>query len=97
MSPRNESRAALASFLSELRISHPSAQLLADPQFYVGTVPQAHKMRLGDYQHYAPGLTNSSFRPPEIRQYVAATLAWQYGLAVWTGRFRHHLPHGCRG
>ena len=82
MSPRNESRAALASFLSELRISHPSAQLLADPQFYVGTVPQAHKMRLGDYQHYAPGLTNSSFMPPEIRQYVAATLAWQYGLDV---------------
>lgn len=51
MSPGNESRAGLASFLSELRVSHPSAQLLADPQFYVGTVPNAHEMRLGDYGH----------------------------------------------
>ena len=52
MSPSNESRAGFASFPSELRVNHPSDQLLADPQFYVGTVPQAHEMRLGDYGHH---------------------------------------------
>lgn len=82
MSPRNEPREKLASFLTSTRVGHPSAQLLADPQFYVGTVPQAYDMRLGDYRHYVPGLTLSSFRTPEIRQYVTDTLTWQYGLDV---------------
>ena len=65
-----------------LRRSYPSAELLADPQFYVGTVPQAHNMYLTDYPHYVRGLTTSSFRAHEIRQYVTDTLTWQYGLDV---------------
>ena len=82
MSPRNEPRERLASFLARTRVTHPSAEILVDPQFYVGTVPQAHHSYLPKYPHYEPKLTLSSFKAPKIRQYVAATLAWQCELNV---------------
>ena len=82
MSPRNETPRRLAAFLSEIKSSHPSAERLADPQFYVSTVPQPNKMRLKDYQHLAYGLGPSSFQPHQISQYVKDTLTWQYGLEV---------------
>lgn len=82
MSPRNEPRTRLASFLSDLRRTHPSAERLADPQFYAGTVPQAHHMYLTDYPHYVGQLTTASFQAHQIRQYVTDTLDWQYELNV---------------
>ena len=82
MSPRNEPRGSLASFLTSIRLSHPIADLLADPQFYVGTLSQAHEMNLREYPHYVPGLTLTSFGAQEVRRYVDAALEWQSGLDV---------------
>ena len=82
MSPRNEPRERLATFLARSRANQPSAQLLADPQFYVSTIPNANDLYLPKYPYYTRGLTASSFQVPHISDYVRKTLDWQYGLDV---------------
>ena len=79
MSPRDEQPANLAAFLSALP---ENVERMADPQFYVGTIPGARDGNLPRYTHYVPNLTPTSFSPGAVTRYVTNTFLWQSNLAV---------------
>ena len=79
MSPRDESPANLASFLSTI---HTDVERLVDPQLYVGTIWPVRDGNLRDYPHYRQNLTPGSFSPAAVRDFVNAALDWQSGLNV---------------
>lgn len=82
MSPRDETPANLASFLSNIRADHPSAERLADPLFHIGTVWPVHDIRLPLYPHYRRHLTPVSFSAANIQSFVSNTLSWQRSIDV---------------
>ena len=82
MSPRDESPANLSSFLSDTLASYPNAELLVDPQFYVGTIWPVRHGKLDQYPHYRQHLTPASFSPTAIQGFVRDVLNWQNSLDV---------------
>ena len=82
MSPRDESPAKLASFLSDIRASQSNAERLVDPQLYAGTIWPVRDGKLPCYTHYRQHLTPTSCSPTAIRDFVRAVLDWQFGLDV---------------
>ena len=82
MSPRDETPGNLASFLSSIRVDYPSAELLADPLFHIGTVRPVHDIRLPQYPHYTRNLTPLSFSAANIQRFVGDTLSWQRSIEV---------------
>ena len=82
MSPRDESPANLASFLSGIQANHPGAERLVDPLFHIGAVWPVRDGRLQHYAHYRRHLTPMSFSPANIQSFVTNTLDWQRGLDV---------------
>ena len=82
MSPRDETPANLATFLSEIRDNEPSAERLADPLFHVGAIGQVRPGMLIRYPHYRSNLVPTSFNTSTIGDFVRRTLDWQYELDV---------------
>ena len=82
MSPRDETPANLASFLTILAALQPKAERLVDPQLYAGAIWPVRDLRLPDYPHYRQRLTPVSFSPAGIQSFVSAALDWQRGLDV---------------
>ena len=79
MSPRDESPARIASFLSTIQ---PNVVRLVDPQLYAGTIWPVRDGKLPSYPHYRQHLTPTSFSPAAIRDFVQSALGWQGGLDV---------------
>ena len=82
MSPRDETPANLASFLSEIHDDFPNTERLVDPQLYVGTIWPVRDGKLPDYEYYRQRLTPISFSVAEVQRFVRLTLNWQSGLDV---------------
>ena len=82
MSPRDESPANLASFLSDIQTLQSNTERLVDPLLHVGTIWPVRDGRLRDYAHYRRRLTPASFSPAGVRDHVTAALDWQYSLDV---------------
>ena len=82
MSPRDETPANLASFLSNLQLLAPSSVRLVDPLFHIGAVAASRDGKLRDYAHYHPNLTPTSFSPIQTQAFVTEVLNWQSNLDV---------------
>ena len=82
MSPRDETPAKLASFLSEIQDDYPNTERLVDPQLYVGTIWPVRDGKLPEYGYYRQSLTPNSFSVAEVQRFVRLTLDWQSGLDV---------------
>jgi hypothetical protein len=79
LSPRDEKRERLESFVNELARDFPNALVLFDPQFYASTLLSPNDGHLPEYDYYADncGLTRTHFSAARIRGYVESCLAYQ--------------------
>ena len=82
MSPRDAVPSELAAFLNTVHNANPTAELLVDPQFYIGAIGHARASKFDLYPHHRRSLVPTSFSPTEIQNMVKDTLDWQGGLDI---------------
>jgi hypothetical protein len=83
LSPRDEEPVDLASCANRWKKAFKGAHMvMADPQFYVTTIPNARDGKLPSYPYYAPSLSRASFTPTAVRGFAEKVLDFQDSIDV---------------
>jgi hypothetical protein len=83
VSPRHESPTHLKGWVDSLRRDYPSALIMFDPEFYVGTFPGASEGRLPDYPYFRTDLRRRDFAGHDsLQAYASETLDYQISLVL---------------
>jgi hypothetical protein len=82
LSPHDESRVDLITYIGELAHSPRHPQVMIDPQLYVSLLPGANEGKLNEYPYYHSNLSFRDFTPRNIQRFVREAIDLQRSVEV---------------